>query len=746
MAHAIVAMFLLSRPFLLLPAFRMESVDLQFVVVLLLLAMTFPYLLSRFQTVIGYLMADPLLVFLLLLVCSSWIWSSSPSDTIFGLLAFAGSTLWGIYFAVRFTVKEQVQIIAIAFAIAIVLGFALSVILPGFGRMTIAGQSNLWVGIYEHKNALGRHMTLAGIAYWTLMLLSTRKLIYLILTAICALQLWMALSVTSLAVLTAVVFLIFYSYFASSCASLIVRILIVSSIAGAILVLGVLALFETDFNVLNIVSTVMTALGRQSGSITLEVRQVVWDFVWNEFLRRPILGYGFDAFWTGDEVFIFQGIYWVPQHAHNGFLEALLQLGLLGTVSTVVHTLLVIRRSLILGQHKMGAASIWPFAYMSMHLLFNTTYALFLGQNSLPWMLYVSVSVSTAVMMQTTAPGQRKSPIDSGAGRAWPRPLAPAVPGGTSRFDKSLFSLASGVMVCTFFGLGYLVFSNDVGLARPINRNTELSVAFADFDTATPSPTATMQPTKTPLPPMTPTPTNTLRPVEALMSTPTLVPTVTPTPSPSPTDTPVPTATQTPTPTVTPSPTMTPSPTVTPSPTITPSPTVTPSPTPSPTPTATATPVGETATVSFARVNMRRGPDVGYRVLEKIVGLDKLVYVIGRNDESSWLQLDYDGNIGWVSADTLSYRFDPDSLPIVAAPPTVVLIENARGVNLREGPSTTFDVVTKLETGTVLDLTGANELGGWYFVCCSEDDQAGWVAATAVTLDGVAATAPIVRP
>lgn len=144
--------------------------------------------------------------------------------------------------------------------------------------------------------------------------------------------------------------------------------------------------------------------GRRSGGNTLEVRRVVWSYVWEDFLRRPLLGYGFDAYWTGDEMFVFQGINWTPRHAHNGFLEALLQMGLLGTVATLIHAMLVMRRGLVIGRQNLRIEGVWPLAYILMHLLFNFTYALFLGQNSLPWVLYVSVSLSTAAIMRSKSP------------------------------------------------------------------------------------------------------------------------------------------------------------------------------------------------------------------------------------------------------------------------------------------------------------------------------------------------------
>lgn len=118
----------------------------------------------------------------------------------------------------------------------------------------------------------------------------------------------------------------------------------------------------------------------------------------------------------------------------------------------------------------------------------------------------------------------------------------------------------------------------------------DISIAFAEEASPTPTPTGTPTPspteTPTPVPTDTPTPTPTNSPTPT--ETPTPAPTATPTPTPTATPTPTPTST----PTLTPTPTFTPTPTptATPTPTETPTPTVTPSATPTATPTVTPAP------------------------------------------------------------------------------------------------------------------------------------------------------------
>lgn len=264
-------------------------------------------------------------------------------------------------------------------------------------------------------------------------------------------------------------------------------------------------------------------------------------------------------------------------------------------------------------------------------------------------------------------------------------------------FLTALLSLA------IFYGIGWLLFSNTGARDRIVIAEAIPSVVPAVANTATPTPTVT--PTNTPTPTETPLPTNT------------------------------------------PTPTRTPLPTATPRPTNTSVPTATPVPTHTPTaePVATATPAGETAQLLFRRVNLRRGPDVNYEVVEKLEGLGAIVSVIGRSHDGNWMLLNNQGNSGWVSIDLLQFDFDVTQVPLADAPESVVWITSSRGVNLREGASTEHNIVTKLDAGQSFALTGVDPTGNWYRVCCAEEGDAGWVAAGVVTLDGMLSVIPVVE-
>ncbi len=112
--------------------------------------------------------------------------------------------------------------------------------------------------------------------------------------------------------------------------------------------------------------------------------------------------------------------------------------------------------------------------------------------------------------------------------------------------------------------------------------------------------------------------------------------------------------------------------------------------TPSPTPTTASTavssssPTATTATTqnvplvtSLVRLNVRLGPTTDYPVIG-VLELNNSALITGRNDSSTWWQIEYQsdrGNRGWVSASSqFSTASNVESIPVVSAPPLETLV------------------------------------------------------------------------
>jgi exopolysaccharide production protein ExoQ len=72
-------------------------------------------------------------------------------------------------------------------------------------------------------------------------------------------------------------------------------------------------------------------LGRAEESDTLSGRAFIWPEVMYFALQRPLLGFGYESFWTPGRIeTISTNLGWGLREAHNGYLETLLSLGVVG--------------------------------------------------------------------------------------------------------------------------------------------------------------------------------------------------------------------------------------------------------------------------------------------------------------------------------------------------------------------------------------------------------------------------------
>ncbi|MDX2138396.1 MAG: SH3 domain-containing protein [Chloroflexota bacterium] len=164
----------------------------------------------------------------------------------------------------------------------------------------------------------------------------------------------------------------------------------------------------------------------------------------------------------------------------------------------------------------------------------------------------------------------------------------------------------------------------------------------------------------------------------------------------------------------------------------------------------------------FRVVNVRSGPGVTFPVIGQLQAGD-VVTITGRsNAESDWLQIDFEGQTGWVAYFVVSVDLaEVTTLPIVesiingdevaqSAPQEGIsgISESAvtatafRRVNVRAAPSTTAEIIITLERGDVVAVVGrSNEDSDWLQV--EVGSLTGWVAYFVVSVDGDLSTLPV---
>lgn len=76
-------------------------------------------------------------------------------------------TSFALYFAIRFTLKEQMKLIAYTLLIGGALSIICAIGLPQVGRH-LTEHAGAWKGIYGHKNSLGSFMLLGVLTFFYL--------------------------------------------------------------------------------------------------------------------------------------------------------------------------------------------------------------------------------------------------------------------------------------------------------------------------------------------------------------------------------------------------------------------------------------------------------------------------------------------------------------------------------------------------------------------------------------------------
>ena len=263
---------------------------------------------------------DKLLFLLVALTMVSAFWSDDPALTFRRSVALIGTTLFGVYFARRFSLSDQLRLLSRVFLVATILSIVFVAILPQYG-LADPQFGYAWQGIYGHKNNLGSAMALGVVVFIFRAILDRPKsLKWWAATGLALLLLFMAHSSTGLAacLFTLLVFTLSPALrwtlrraipFLWECQPLVA--------AGA----GLWAINHLSF-VLSFVSRDPSFTGRTT----------VWIVSIAMITRHPWLGYGYSEFWPGYGSDIVSRLTGVAEmsHAHNAILNLWLDVGLVG--------------------------------------------------------------------------------------------------------------------------------------------------------------------------------------------------------------------------------------------------------------------------------------------------------------------------------------------------------------------------------------------------------------------------------
>ena len=323
-----------------------------------------------------------LLVALIAFAVSSTAWSDDPGVSLRRGIALILTCLFGVYFGARFSLREQLRLMAYVCAVCVVFSFIFGIF--GLGN-PVEDIPNAWYGIFVHKNVLGRMMLLSMLVF----LISAKgdsenKARYWFGAGLAFVILLLSRSTTSLALLAAMLGFLFISP--------VLRRRKAGLIKG---ILAILALVGTaGYWVSQNLEYVFGLFGKD---ITLTGRLQLWILSTIMALQKPWLGHGYNAFWLGPgsaSERILAVVQWDAPHAHNGLLELWLEIGLVGVALFLVGFIVYVGRAVSFFRGSGVAESIWPLCFLVFMFVANLTESDFLTRNTIFWIVYVSVVTS----------------------------------------------------------------------------------------------------------------------------------------------------------------------------------------------------------------------------------------------------------------------------------------------------------------------------------------------------------------
>lgn len=338
----------------------------------------------RRQRLVATLLKERTICLLLGLAILSTAWSDSPSTTLWNCARLFATTLFGIYLAKTYGLEEIFGLVAWALAIAAVLSIVFALVLPEYGIDKYFARA-VWRGVFDQKNGLGNTMAIGALTWLIFSLGAGRpRWLGLLMFTTCSLLVLFSGSKTSLVVESILLFVM----------------MAFGKIHRSVAILAGLSLMVlVAVFVVEVQHPIDAILGLLNRSEDLTGRVQIWALVREAISKRPLLGYGYMAFWRGADgpsadVNV-SG--WIPPSAHNGFLDLALYFGVFGPVLFAVVLAGAILFWIRVAQRRSAVVELFPVIFLLFIMLSNVMEGSNISPNALAWDLFVAFSVKRSV-------------------------------------------------------------------------------------------------------------------------------------------------------------------------------------------------------------------------------------------------------------------------------------------------------------------------------------------------------------
>jgi O-antigen ligase len=326
----------------------------------------------------------PPVILLAMLAMASAVWSQVPLESVRSGFYYLLDTLFAVYLVVTFT-TEELMTLTMMLGTAVAMGSLLVVaVFPEYGLVHQVTHTGVWRGIFAEKNDAAKNLAFLLTPVCNRRILRPLSMAYggLILGLIV-----MTRSATAIVIVAAyIVFMLglqLYKRMKASHSTFLVLL-------AGLLVAVVAAVGYIEFG------EISALLGRDP---TLTGRTDIWTVLLESARKRPMLGYGFSAFWTGMEGEsgkLYMQMQWFFTYAHSGLLEIVLQLGLVG-LAVVLFTLgQAMRNAMQVARRSASVSADWFAGLIFLTMAYNLDEGTMLFTHTLPSLFFVLACVGLA--------------------------------------------------------------------------------------------------------------------------------------------------------------------------------------------------------------------------------------------------------------------------------------------------------------------------------------------------------------
>jgi len=327
-------------------------------------------------------------VLALFTICSAFWSQDSLRSVLFGTI-YLIETLFAFYLVLKFESEELLTLIKMAGISICVLSLIMIFLFPSHG-LGQWGTASAWLGVFSDRTSAGKCLVffLSPALIFRRRLWSYQLVVYILLMCV---MVFMAHAATA-RVLT----LVYVAFMASINISSKFGRRSSLLIAGMFVTAGVLM----GFVVFQFLPRVLEALGKNA---TLTGRTDIWILVMKSIAKRPLLGYGYYAFWQGlkgESANIIVAAHWFFGYAHNGVLEIWLQLGLVGTALFFVTLVQALRNAWFCLRNGCSPGVEWYIGLIALTVMYNIDESTVVWPIDLSSVLYIVACSGLAIAVR----------------------------------------------------------------------------------------------------------------------------------------------------------------------------------------------------------------------------------------------------------------------------------------------------------------------------------------------------------